>query len=69
MANLMDYSAALVSEGNLAKDYEKFEKESVNNEVKENLKELKKLTLKKMRILHNIIKEGPWLLDEDELDE
>ncbi|MCR4329682.1 MAG: hypothetical protein NUV65_04025 [Candidatus Roizmanbacteria bacterium] len=64
MASIMDISESLAKEGRLAQDYVKFRNEAVNIDFKNDLKRLEKLTVEKMRILHKIIKEGPWLKHE-----
>ncbi len=61
----MDLSESLAKEGRLAQDYVKFGKEAKNESFKKSLKELEKLSVEKMRILHKIIKEGPWLEHEE----
>lgn len=61
----MDLSEALAKEGRLAASYVKYRKEAANEGFKMDLKELEKLSVEKMRILHKIIKEGPWLKHEE----
>lgn len=65
MANIMDLSESLAKEGHLAQDYVRFRKEATNEGFKKALKELEKLSVEKMRILHKVIKEGPWLKHEE----
>lgn len=64
MVNLMDLSESLAKEGRLAQDYVKFHNKAKNEEFKKALKKLEKLIVEKMRNLHRIIKEGPWLKHE-----
>lgn len=61
----MDLSEALAKEGRLAQDYVKFGKEAKNEGFKKALRDLEKLSVEKMRILHKVIKEGPWLEHEE----
>ena len=65
MTNIMDLCESLAKEGRLAQDYVQFDKKARNEDFKKELKELKKLSVEKMRILHKIIKEGPWLEHEE----
>lgn len=65
MANLMDLGESFAKEGHLAQNYVRFSKEAKNEDFKKLLKELEKLSVEKMRILHKIIKEGPWLEHEE----
>ena len=60
MANLIDLSETLAKEGRLAQDYIKFRKEAKNKEFKKSLKELEKLSVEKMKIIHKIIKNQNW---------
>ncbi|MCA9386083.1 hypothetical protein KC717_05540 [Candidatus Dojkabacteria bacterium] len=64
MANLMDLSECLAKEGRLAQKYEGYRNEATNDDFKNSLNELKRLSIQKMKILHEIISEGPWLQDE-----
>lgn len=65
MANLMDLSEALAKEGRLAQDYVKYQNEAKNEGFKKSLKMLEKLSVEKMKILHKLISEGPWLKHEE----
>lgn len=68
MANLMDLSEALALEGRLAQKYVKYQEEAKNEEFKNDLVSLEKLSVEKMRILHKLIKNSPWLEHEEGLD-
>lgn len=66
MANLMDFCECLAKEGRLAQDYVKFIDESKNEESIKRLKQLEKLSIEQMKILHGIIVDYPWVLEVEE---
>lgn len=61
MANIADIAEALASEARLAQKYENLQQKAINEKFKKDLDNLLKLSVQKMKILRNIIKEGPWL--------
>ncbi len=61
MANIADIAEALAAESRLAQKYESLQEIAINEDFKKDLGELLKLSVQQMKILRNIIKEGPWL--------
>lgn len=66
MANLMDFCECLATEGRLAQNYVKYIDESKNEDSIKRLKQLEKLSLEQMKILHGIIVDYPWILEVEE---
>lgn len=61
MANIADIAEALATESRMAQKYESLQAKAINEDFKKDLGELLKLSVQQMKILRNIIKEGPWL--------
>ncbi|MDO8490222.1 MAG: hypothetical protein Q7S47_02280 [bacterium] len=60
MANVMDFCELLAQEGRAAQLLQQFQNEASSKEGKKKIQNLRKLSVQKMRVLHEIIKDAPW---------
>lgn len=58
--NIIEISDLITQEGKQAKKYEELIEKAENEGFKNQLQELRDLSVKKLNILTKIIKEGPW---------